>query len=197
MTQAKTQDLIEVLLTDHNEFRSLFDELERTTDPQRRRHLTDVVIAEVTRHAVAEEMFLYPAARREVPGGDEIVEHEIGEHAEGERIMKDLEDLRPTDPEFDGKLAAMIHSVRHHLDDEETKLFPKMRQHCTPEELRELGRKILLGKRIAPTRPHPDAPDRPPLNLLVAPGVGLVDRVRDLIARRPTEPEDLRSDGRA
>ena len=42
-------------------------------------------------------------------------------------------------------------------------------------------------KAIAPTRPHPSAPDTPPLNKILAPGAGLVDRIRDKITGRGKE----------
>jgi hypothetical protein len=37
-------------------------------------------------------------------------------------------------------------------------------------------------KKVAPTRPHPSAPDTPPLNKLAAPGAGLIDRIRDALS---------------
>jgi hypothetical protein len=50
--------------------------------------------------------------------------------------------------------------------------------------LRRLGEQIQAAKDRAPTRPHPSAPDRPPLNKLLAPGAGLVDRIRDHLSGR-------------
>lgn len=41
-----------------------------------------------------------------------------------------------------------------------------------------------MAKKMAPTRPHPSAPDTPPGNKLLGPGVGLVDRARDLLTGR-------------
>ena len=37
----------------------------------------------------------------------------------------------------------------------------------------------------APTRPHPSLPTSPPAIKLVAPGVGMVDRLRDTLSGRP------------
>ncbi|HEY3260841.1 MAG TPA: hypothetical protein VGJ95_11350 [Pseudonocardiaceae bacterium] len=54
-----------------------------------------------------------------------------------------------------------------------------MRDVCSADELRDLGPKVENAKKIAPTRPHPLAPDRPPLNRFLAPGTGLLDRMRD------------------
>ena len=38
---------------------------------------------------------------------------------------------------------------------------------------------VETAKKIAPTRPHPGAPNNEVFHKLVGPGVGLMDRVRD------------------
>jgi hypothetical protein len=55
---------------------------------------------------------------------------------------------------------------------------------CSPEQLNDLGGKIRQAKKEAPTRPHPSAPSTPPLNTLLAHGMGLVDRARDYVSGR-------------
>jgi hemerythrin superfamily protein len=192
MTETTAHDLIDILVTDHREVETMFAELETGTgDPEHRRNLADVVIAELVRHSVAEEMYLYPTARKTLPDGDQLAEHEISEHAEAERIMNDLDGLDSTDPRFDTEVARLAAAIRHHVQDEETDLFPRLREACSREELLELGHRVEAAKKIAPTRPHPMAPDRPPFNKLLAPGTGLVDRVRDALSGRATSPSDL------
>lgn len=39
-------------------------------------------------------------------------------------------------------------------------MFPHMREVFSQEELVELGARVEAVKKIAPTRPHPTAPDR-------------------------------------
>lgn len=192
MTTTNSPDLIDVLVTDHREVETMFAELETGAgDPDHRKRLVDVAIAELVRHSVAEEMYLYPTAKRALPDGGPLSEQEIAEHAEAEKLMNRLDGLDATDPEFDPAVARLIEAIRHHVDEEERDLFPRLRQACTQDELLKLGRKVEAAKRIAPTRPHPAAPDRPPFNKLVAPGAGLVDRVRDALSNRPTTPADL------
>ena len=189
---AEQRDLIEVLVHDHREVEEMFAELESGTgDPDRRRLVADAVIAELVRHSVAEEEYLYPATRQALPDGDQVADHEIAEHAEAERTMKTLEALQPDDPEFDRVLAGLMADIRHHIREEEGDLFPRLRTTCTAEELRELGRKVELAKKVAPTRPHPNAPDTPPWNKILAPGAGLVDRVRDALTGRATSLDDI------
>ncbi|HIV56515.1 MAG TPA: hemerythrin domain-containing protein [Candidatus Stackebrandtia faecavium] len=178
-------DLVQVIIDDHRAVETVFKELEEHTDePQRRRDLVDHVITELVKHSVAEEQYMYPAAREHIPNGDKLTEHEIQEHAEAERVMKDLERLEVTDPAFDEKLGTLMADIRHHVEDEEDELLPLLQEHCSDEQLQELGAHVLRAKKVAPTRPHPSAPDTPPANMIIDPGAGLVDRIRDRISER-------------
>ena len=194
MTDVQTErDVVDVLMTDHREVEAIFVELEsRQGTPEHRRQLADVVIAELVRHSVAEEAYVYPAARKALPDGDQLAEHEISEHADAERTMKELEALDPSDSRFDELLTQLTATIRHHVQDEENDLFPRLRAACAREELVELAGKVEAAKKSAPTRPHPAAPDHPPANKLLAPGTGLVDRMRDALSGRPTSMRELR-----
>ncbi|MFG3703471.1 hemerythrin domain-containing protein [Micromonospora sp. NPDC047670] len=192
-THGTGQDVVDVLTADHREVEALFVELEsRRGTPEHRRQLADVVIAELVRHAVAEEMYVYPAARKALPDGDQVAEHEISEHSDAERTMKELESLDPSEPRFDEVLAHLTRTIRHHVKDEESDLFPRLRAAVAREELVELAGKVEAAKKTAPTRPHPAAPDHPPANKLLGPGAGLVDRMRDALSGRPTSMAELR-----
>ncbi|MFG1883547.1 hemerythrin domain-containing protein [Micromonospora sp. NPDC049102] len=187
------QDVVDILVADHREVETLFVELEtRQGTPEHRRQLADVVIAELVRHAVAEEAYVYPTARKVLPDGDQIAEHEIAEHADAERTMKDLESVDPSDPRFDELLAHLTSTIRHHVQDEESDLFPRLRAATAQEEMVELAGKVTAFKKIAPTRPHPSAPDHPPANKLLAPGTRIIDRMRDALSDRPTSLDELR-----
>ncbi|MFI6785288.1 hemerythrin domain-containing protein [Micromonospora sp. NPDC050276] len=187
------QDVVDILVADHREVDALLDELAtRQGTPEHRRHLVDVVIAELVRHSVAEEAYVYPVARKVLPDGDEIADREIAEHAEAERTMKELESVEPADPRFEELLAQLTSTVRHHVAEEEKELFPRLRAATAREELVEVAAKATAIKKIGPTRPHPGSPEHPPANKLLAPGIGLVDRLRDALSGRPTSMDELR-----
>lgn len=186
MTTTHRQDLVDAIITDHREVEAVFKEIEASGDPRTRRELVEHVTAELVRHSVAEEQYLYPVARKVLPGGDELADHEIQEHAEAEEAMKALENTDATDRKFDELVGSLIKDVRHHIQDEENDLLPKLREACGADELRELGEKFERAKKMAPTRPHPSAPDRPPANKILGPGVGLIDRMRDAVTGRQT-----------
>ncbi|MBT2391830.1 hemerythrin domain-containing protein [Streptomyces sp. ISL-1] len=178
-------NVIVELSTDHREVEALFAKIEtQPVGDKRRRELADELTTELVRHSVAEEQYLYPAVREHVEGGDEIADKELADHAAVERLLKVLEGLDAGDPQFDHLVAKLKLDVSAHVRDEEDRLFPLLAAACTPDALDELGDKIRTAKKIAPTRPHPSAPDTPPGNKLLAPGAGLVDRVRDLLSGR-------------
>ncbi len=179
------RDLVAVLVHDHREVEDMFAELERDgTGLARQRELVDRVIVELVRHSVAEEQYLYPAARQALPGGDDLADRELQEHAAAEEVMKRLDGMDPADPAFAGLVAQLIADIRGHVADEEAYLFPRLQAALRQEELDELGEKIQRAKQIAPTHPHPSAPDTPPMNKLGGPVLGLVDRVRDALDAR-------------
>ncbi|MFE1285710.1 hemerythrin domain-containing protein [Streptomyces sp. NPDC058751] len=178
-------NVIAELTTDHREVEEIFGRIDRCAPGDKDRKVyADQVTMELVRHSVAEEAYLYPAVRKHVPNGDALADREIEDHSKAERLMKDLEGYGADDPEFDRLLGTLMLEIRAHVADEEQNLFPMLRAACPPEALDDLGDKVRQAKKVAPTRPHPSAPDTPPANKLLAPGVGMVDRLRDALSGR-------------
>ncbi|MFE9996738.1 hemerythrin domain-containing protein [Streptomyces avermitilis] len=178
-------NVINELVTDHREVEELFGRIEALPSGDKDRKLyADQATIELVRHSVAEEIHLYPAVRKYLPEGDALADREIDDHSRAERLMKDLESLEAGDADFDRLIGLLMSEIRSHLADEEENLFPRLEAVAPAEALDELGDKIRRAKKTAPTRPHPSAPDRPPANKLLAPGAGLVDRLRDALTGR-------------
>ncbi|GAB2878491.1 hemerythrin domain-containing protein [Streptomyces deserti] len=178
-------NVIDELVTDHREVEELFGKIEGLPPGhQDRKMYADQATMELVRHSVAEEEHLYPAVREHLPGGDALADRELEDHARAEQIMKDLEGCDAGDADFDRLIGMLMNEIRSHIADEEENLFPRLRQACPMDTLNELGDKVRQAKKMAPTRPHPSAPDKPPMNKLLAPGAGMVDRVRDALSGR-------------
>ena len=71
--------------------------------------------------------------------------------------------------------------VAHHVQEEESELFPKIRGAVAHDELVQLGTSMQTARSLVPTRPHPHAPTGPIGKLVAAPGAALLDRVRDAV----------------
>ncbi|MDO0929100.1 hemerythrin domain-containing protein [Streptomyces sp. TG1A-8] len=181
-------NVIQELTTDHREVEEIFGRFESLpSGSPERKVLADRATIELVRHSVAEEAYLYPSVREHLSGGDSLADKELQDHARAEQIMKDMEGLDADDPQFDTLMARLMSEIRSHVADEEENLFPQLQAACPPEALDELGEKVRRAKKTAPTRPHPAAPDKPPANKMMAPGAGLVDRLRDALSGRGKE----------
>jgi hemerythrin superfamily protein len=180
------QDVVDVLTSDHHEAMDLLRQIWATDDPGRRRDLADTVISELVRHAVAEEMHVYPAMKRHLPDGDAAVEHDTEEHKELEQTMKELESVDAGDSRFTELLRRLEETLRDHVADEESDQFPQLRARVPRDEMVELAAKVESAKRLAPTRPHPAAPNAELFHKVAGPGVGMVDRLRDKLTGRST-----------
>ena len=184
MQHSDAHDLLQELITDHREVEEAFSRLEQGLPPEEARTLVEQTISELVRHSVVEEQLLYPLTARVLPGGAQIADHETSEHAEVERMMKELEKLEAGTPEFDTQVRMWIRSTRDHIHEEETDLMPRLRDAAGDDDLASLGEQARLLKKVTPTRPHPSTPNHPLAHATVGPLIGLVDRVRDAVSGR-------------
>lgn len=142
------------------------------------------IIKELSIHASIEEQVLYPVIRDEVPDGESLHQEALQEHEEVKNVLADLDGVAPDDSGFDGKVTSLIKDVRHHVEEEESELFPRLREAISAERLHQMGEAMDKAKKTAPTRPHPKAPSTPPGNVVAGPVAAVVDRARDA-ARGP------------
>ncbi|MBA3907573.1 MAG: hemerythrin domain-containing protein [Pseudonocardiales bacterium] len=177
-------DVIAELIVDHREVEAMLTSLQGELSAEARQDTMEHVIAELVRHAIAEESYLYPAIEDRVPNGKAIADKERADHLEVEQLLKQLEGEDPHAPESRPTLMRLVTSLHEHIADEEGNLFPALRQVYSEQELKDLGDKVRTAKKAAPTRPHPSAPRGELARKTMGPMVGLVDRTRDLLTGR-------------
>ncbi len=177
-------DAITLLKNDHRDVEKLFKRFEATGDRafSTKRGLVDKMIEQLSRHAAVEEQLFYPVTRATVPGTDDIVLESIEEHHIVKWELSELQHLDPDDERFDAKVTVLIESVRHHVEEEETVYFPKVRSEIGRKALDDLGETMSDAKAHAPTHPHPRSPQTPPGNLAAGSVAGAVDRVTDTVS---------------
>lgn len=145
-------DIIDMLVTEHRALEGLFADVETTSDRALRREVLEAAIASLKEHAAKEEQFLYPVTR-ELPAGDALADHELQEHADADRMIDRIKGLEDTHPDFDPLVSTMMTDVRHHVQEEETEIFPRLRNACPPETLMELGVRAAGSVRLPETAP--------------------------------------------
>ena len=184
--QDQQQDVLDLLMSEHRSAESLLDQIAQTEQQPNARDIADQVISMLVKHSVAEEMYVYPVMAEYLDDGQEQVEHDKGEHQELEGLLKTLEGVEPQDPQFPATVARIQEVLADHISDEEDEQFPRLRELVPADKLVELRGKVELAERVAPTRPHPEAPHSEMFHKIVGPGVGMVDRLRDALSGRMT-----------
>ena len=188
MTDTQQRDVVDLLSADHREFDRIFRELEQLMgrtgpeDLRRKRELVDEVTIGLVKHSVAEETQVYPKVEKKVDKDE--AEHAKHEHAEAEETMKRLERMDPDDARFDTEVRALIHEIRHHVEEEEGRMFTDLRATFSRDELVQMAEKVEGVKKLAPTRPHPMTPNDATVRTVVGPVASLLDHLRDAVSGR-------------
>ncbi|MGY1884533.1 hemerythrin domain-containing protein [Blastococcus sp. SYSU DS0753] len=165
---------------DHAELDRLLHELDGTTGAAQEEVLTRIDRL-VFSHAFAEETVLWPVIRRALPDGDALTRQVEEEHQEVNELVSALERDGLDHPERPARLQRLVEVLREDVRDEEDVMFPRLQEALSPEELRALGRRWAVMRRISPTRPHPTVSRRPPGNALSGLPLSLIDRTRDVV----------------
>lgn len=183
------RDGIQVLKDEHRRMIELFQEIEAIpiTEGERRKAVFEQVSTALSVHAVAEEELLYPLMRRSIPDGEQMVEHALDEHQTVKETLARLERMSGDNLDFDVELRTLMTNVREHIQEEEGELLPLLRQHVDQKTLDSLGPQLEAAEAMAPTRPHPNAPNTPPGNVLAGAGTMVVDKVKDIAQGRGKE----------
>jgi hemerythrin superfamily protein len=182
-------DALALLKKDHQTVEKLFARFEKRPSKE----IANRFVRELSVHAVVEEQLFYPAMRRmaaseKLEDADQKVLEALEEHHVAKWVLSEIENLDEDDERFEAKCMVLIESVRHHVKEEEGQLFRFARRLFKRDQLNELGTLMRKAKKIAPTHPHPRAPDEPPGNVLAGGLAAIFDRgrdaVKDLVASR-------------
>jgi hemerythrin superfamily protein len=176
----RDQDVVELLMEQHKEIKSLFARLARASGDHKRELFEDLVRL-LAVHEAAEEEVVHPTARRNIASGEAIVDKRLQEEDEAKHELAELYDLGVDHPDFDARLAKFAEAVVHHATREETEEFSKLRQTLSDDQLATLAGAVRTAEATAPTRPHPAAGESATANLMLGPPLALFDRVRDAV----------------
>jgi len=179
-----SMDAITLLRDDHRSVAQLFKQFESAGDNAHveKRRIVDQIVEALSVHAAIEEQIFYPVARAAVGGVEDIVLESLEEHHIVKWTLSELDGMDPSEERFDPKVTVLIESVRHHVKEEETEFFPKVRAAMSKAALTDLGDALVSAKASAPTHPHPRSSDTPPSNMVASAISGVMDRVGDNVS---------------
>ncbi len=128
-------DVIELLEQDHRKVEELFSQYETSPDDA----TADQICQELDVHATVEEEIVYPRLADIDP---DLKQHADEEHGTAKGLIGQIRDRIGNVRELVEQLKA---SVEHHVEEEESKAFPEMRDQLAAE-LEDLGAAVARRK---------------------------------------------------
>ncbi|RKR86849.1 hemerythrin HHE cation binding domain-containing protein [Micromonospora pisi] len=180
MATAQKQDVIDLLLDQHIQIKTLFSQVSSAQGAQKRELFEDLVRL-LAVHESAEEIVVHPTARRKIEHGKRVVDARTEEEDQAKRKLAELYELGVDHPSFDSSLAAFAEAVVEHASREESEEFPALRQSLSAEQLRRMAGAVRAAEAAAPTRPHPHSGESRMANLAAGPPMAVFDRLRDTV----------------
>ena len=136
-------DAIALLRADHREVKGWFHEFEDASADAQKGELAKKICKALKVHTQIEEEIFYPAARQATGDGDLLDEAQV-EHAGAKDLITQIEAMKPGDPLYDAKVKVLGEQIDHHVEEEETELFPEARK--AKMDLAALGEKMAARK---------------------------------------------------
>jgi hemerythrin superfamily protein len=133
------QDPIEMLLEDHKKVQTLFNDFNKSEDEAATQGIVNKVCAELTVHAQLEEEIFYPAVREVIDNAD-LMDKAMVEHAAAKYLVHELEAMQASDALYKAKFTVLGEYVNHHIEEEQTQIFPKVKE--AKIDLESLGREM-------------------------------------------------------
>lgn len=120
-------DAIEVLLHDHREIRQYIEQFRSADDDEAKQEAFEKLVDELDHHTAMEEEVFYPRVMEKVPSTEDEVREGIEEHHAARVMIDEAQAIGPDDEQWEAKATVVCESVEHHVDEEESDLFPKVR----------------------------------------------------------------------
>jgi hemerythrin superfamily protein len=178
-------DAIELLKHDHRMVEQLFRDYQAAASEQQKRGVVDILIRELSKHAALEELMFYPFTKHVLSSAEQEIRERLDNHMAVKKLLVELDGVSVEDARADQLMTELERAVDGHVRMDEDDLMPRLQGEADEQALQELGDAIDKAKQLAPTRPHPAAPEEPPALALAAPLATIYDRLRDRLQGRP------------
>jgi hemerythrin superfamily protein len=128
---------VKMLKQQHREVAKLFKQFEAAKSAEPRRKTFIEIADALAVHATIEERHFYPSVKERQT--EEILLESVEEHLEIKRVIADLLQMDAGDDQFEAKMTVLREDVEHHVEEEESDLFPKVERLFEAEALEEIG----------------------------------------------------------
>jgi hemerythrin superfamily protein len=139
------KNIYAVLKEEHREVDDLFGKIQESDSEEAIRKIFKKMMRALLLHAKAENHTFYRALEEQAET-KELIDHAEDEHDKIEELLHDLHELNAIDANWQKKLEKLHEAVKHHVKEEEEKIFVKAQKILSDEKARTLCEKFLAEK---------------------------------------------------
>jgi hemerythrin-like domain-containing protein len=130
-------DATKLLEKQHRKVEAIFKKLERGSSDAS--ELVEQLANDLAAHMAIEHEYFYPAVQSV---DRDLISESLEEHALAEVSLKRLLATDPEADEFKARVVALKELIQHHVEEEESELFPKVRKALGDDQLSKLGKEM-------------------------------------------------------
>lgn len=181
----------EAIKDDHRRLESYYNIIVNSEDEDEQTRFQNQFTWELARHAVAEELVVFPALEKVRSDGKEKIDDDRREHSALKEMLYIFQDLNSSDPRFFPTITMLMEGLAQHMRDEEANDLVILEETLTSDESEKLSVSLNRTKMFVPSRSHSYDLDNPRFetaaDLITAP----LDRLQDLFRKWPEEESML------
>jgi hemerythrin superfamily protein len=133
-----------LLKSDHREVDALLKQFERARR-NAKSAIAERICTALTVHAQIEEEIFYPAAREVLRAADQdLIEEADVEHASLKNLIRQIQGRASSDDSYTAKVTVLGEYTKHHVKEEESELFPKLRK--SRFDAKDVGQRLAARK---------------------------------------------------
>lgn len=177
----------DVMKQDHDELRSIYQQILDAKDDSVADKWANKFTWALARYGVAEELVIYPVLESNMDHGDVIADKDRNETQQLKNLLSQFENMKASDQRFYPMLESIMDNVNKHIDEEEDEDLPSLEAVIEPNDSETLAKRFEQTKILMPTRAHPNAPQQPLFESVVALMEAPIDRISDMMREFPEE----------
>ena len=131
-------EYLDTLRSEHRLVDGLFRDIEKAEKPDEKEKLYAGLASNLKPHMKGEETYFYPALKEAVEDPEDVLEA-VEEHHGVHMFVHELDKMSPQDERWQAKLTVMKEMIKHHVLEEESKIFARGRSSLTGRQLDKIA----------------------------------------------------------
>lgn len=141
-------DILDTLEAEHDEVQALLEKLTKSETAREQKALVARIKSALVPHTKAEEKIVYDAVLA-LKGADAKIDGNEGyiEHGLASETLKKLDKLTANTPEFKAAAKVLKELVNHHIQEEESNIWARVKENFSDEQRAAMHRDFLAAKK--------------------------------------------------